>query len=99
MAGTVVTGNVSTEETLPDERKIDMDEKIKVLRPDDTPFVTLTSRLSSRSAVREKVNWLEEEDFPRLVSLSAAATSGATTLVLTAGQGKIVRVNDVIRNM
>src|SRR5215510_6643852 len=99
MAGTVVQSNISTEEFLPDERVIDMDEKIRVLRPDETQFVTMTSRLSSRVATREKVNWLEEEDFPRLVSLSAAATSGATTLVLVAGQGKLIRPNDILRNM
>jgi hypothetical protein len=99
MAGTVVQGNVGTEEFLADEKQIDMDEKIRMLRPDESQFTTMSSRISSRSAVREKVNWLEEEDFPRLVSLSAGALSGATTLVLTAGQGKIVRVNDVLRNM
>jgi hypothetical protein len=99
MAGTVVQSNVSTEEVLPDERQVDMDEKIRLLRPDEAQFTTMTSRLTSRTAFREKVNWLEEEDFPRLVSLSAGATSGATTLVLTAGQGKTVRPNDIIRNM
>ena len=100
MAGTIVTQpNVSTEDVLPDERVVEMDEKIRVLRPDETQFTTMTSRTSSRASSREKVNWLEEEDFPRLVSLQSAATSGATSLVLVAGQGKIVRPNDVLRNM
>jgi hypothetical protein len=99
MAGTVVQSNVSTEEVLPDERVVDMDERIRVLRPDETQFVTMSSRLSSRAATREKVNWLEEEDFPRLVSLAAGAASGATSLTLVAGQGKIVRPNDILRNM
>jgi Family of unknown function (DUF5309) len=100
MAGTVVaTQNVSTAEFLEDEKDIDMDERIKVLVPDETQFVTMTSRLGSTAAVREKVNWLEEEDFPRLVSSVGAVTNVATTLVLTTGQGKLVRENDILRNM
>ena len=98
MAGTIAGGNISTEEVLTDERVIDMDEKIRVLKPDDTQFTTMTSRTTSRQAVREKVNWLEEEDFPRIVT-GDAQTSGATALNLSAGQGKIVQPNDMLRNM
>lgn len=99
MAGTVVQGNIGTEEFLADEKQIDMSEKIAELRPDETPFVTMTSRLSSRTAIREKVNWLEEEDFPRLVATAGAVTNVATQFSLVAGQGKIVRPNDILRNM
>jgi len=98
MAGTIVQGNISTEEQLPDERVIDMDEKIRVLKPDDTQFTTMTSRVSSRVATREKVNWLEEEDFPRVVT-GDAQTNVSTALNLGAGQGKIVAANDLLRNM
>lgn len=98
MAGTVVLGNVSTEEVLPDERKLDMDERMRRISPDDTQLTTLTSRLTSRQAVREKVNWFEEDDFPRLVTGDAQAI-GSTTLNLNAGQGKIVQANDLLRNM
>lgn len=98
MAGTIAQGNVSTEEVLPDERVIDMDPKIRVLIPNSTQFTTMTSRETSRVATREKVNWLEEEDFPRIVT-SSAALVGDTTITLTAGQGKITAANDHLRNM
>lgn len=98
MAGTIVQGNVSTEEQLPDERVVDMDEKIRVLKPDDTQFTTVTSRTTSRVATREKVNWLEEEDFPRVVT-GDAQTNVSTALNVGAGQGKIVAANDLLRNM
>ena len=84
MAGTVQSGNIGTEEVLTDERVIDMDEKIRVLFPDDTPFTTMINRISDRQAIREKVNWLEEEDFPRIVT-GDAQTSGATALNLSLG--------------
>jgi hypothetical protein len=98
MAGTVATGYIGTEEVLPDERVVDMDPKMRVLKPDDTQFTTMTTRATSRQAVREKVNWLEEEDFPRVVS-SSAALIGDTALVLSAGQGKLIQPFDLLRNM
>ena len=99
MAGTVVSGNISTEEVLPDERAPDVDEKMRKLKPDDAQYTTMTTRTPSKTAIREKVTWFEEEDFPRIVTLASAAISGATSLVLTAGQGLTVRANDVLRNM
>lgn len=99
MAGTVVQGNVSTEGQVADEKVVDMDEKIRLLRPDESQFTTMTSRTSSRVATREKVNWLEEDDFPRIVTASAAALIGDTAVTLTAGQGKTVQANDLLRNM
>jgi hypothetical protein len=98
MAGVVVQGNVSTEEQVADEKVIDMDPRIRKLRPDESQFTTMTSRTDSREATREKVNWLEEDDFPRIVT-SAAALIGDTAINLTAGQGKIVMANDLLRNM
>jgi len=99
VAGTVATGAISTEEILPDERVIDMDEKIRQLQPDDTQFTTMTDRATNRTTLREKTNWLEEEDFPRQVTTTTAQLSTDTALVLQAGQGKIVQPNDLIRNM
>ena len=107
MAGTVVQGNVPTEGQVgpsaatasAGERILDMDEQIRKLRPDDTQFVTMTSRTTSRVATSEKVNWLEEDDFPRVVTSTAAQLSTDTTITLTAGQGKIVMGNDMLRNM
>jgi len=99
MAGVPVTGNVSTEEVLSDERVIDMDSTIRRLKTDDAQFTTMTRRLPSKVAVREKVNWLEEEDFPRIVTSSAGYAVSVTTIVLTATHGKLVAVNDLLRNM
>jgi Family of unknown function (DUF5309) len=99
MAGTVVQGNISTEEVLPDERQVDMDERIRKLKQDDAQYTTMTTRTPSRTAIREKVNWLEEEDFPRIVAPAGAVTNVAVQFALVAGQGKIVRPNDILRNM
>jgi len=102
MAGVIPTINqgVSTEDILSDERVIDMDDKIRVLKPDDTQFTTMTDRLGTTQAVREKVNWLEEEDFPRIISNTSSQLSTDTAAIpFAAGQGKLVQANDLIRNM
>jgi uncharacterized protein DUF5309 len=100
MAGTVGTGAIGTDTPLlPDERIVDMDPKIRVLRPDESQFATMTDRTPVRAATREKVNWLEEEDFPRLVTNKNAALSTDTTITLNTGQGAIVQPNDVLRNI
>lgn len=98
MAGVIAQGNIDTEDNLAAEKIIDMDETIRQLRPDETQFTTMTSRTPSRAVSSEKANWLEEDDFPRIVT-SAAALVGDTVLNLTAGQGKIVMGNDMLRNM
>jgi hypothetical protein len=107
MAGTIVTGDISTEEQLgpsaatsaEGEKQIDMNETIQKLDKDQSQFTTMSTRTPSRVATREKVNWLEEELFPRTVTTSASALAGATSIVLVAGQGKIVAGQDLLRNM
>ena len=107
MAGTIVQGAVSPEgqvgpsaaTSAEGEKIIDMDDRIRKLRPDETQFTTWSDRVGSKAADREKVNWLEEDDFPRLVSASAAALVGDTSIVLVAGQGKIIQPRDLLRNM
>lgn len=106
MAGTIVQGNVATEAqvgpsastSFAGERIQDMSEKIRKLRPDESQFTTFSSKVESRVATSEKVNWLEEDDFPRIVT-SNAALVGDATINLSAGQGKIVAANDHLRNM
>jgi Family of unknown function (DUF5309) len=99
MAGTIVQGTVSTEEVLSDERVIDMDDRIRRLTDDQSQFTTMSDKTESKVAIREKVNWLEEENFPRLVTTTATQISTDTTITVQAGQGKVVAANDILRNM
>jgi len=106
MAATPVLGNLSTAEVEGDPNLIplDFDDRFKRLKPDDTQFMTMMSRLPRRVAIREKVNWVEEDLFPRMVTSQTAnanvpPAAGSDTLVLAAGHGKIVQPNDILRNM
>jgi len=60
----------------------------------------MLSKIGSKEAVREIVEWLEDEYMPRTSTVAASATSAATTLTVTSGDGNTVfRVGHVVRNM
>lgn len=94
---TVLTGLVDTEDILADERKIDMDDDIKMLDPDESQYMTVLMEMGSEPAIREKVNWMEDELFPRLSAAAASATSAAVSLTVTSGEGSYFRAGDVVR--
>jgi len=100
MAEVAVGTNVSTEEFVADEKVIDMDPTMRKLDPDQTQFTTMTSRVGSRVATREKINWLEEQYVLDVFSMTAY-TAGAATITLTNAtpDGNAIKPNDVIRNM
>jgi hypothetical protein len=99
MAVTVKQGTISTADPLADELVVDMKNEFAELDPDDSQFVTLLTKLGSRQAVREKIEWLEDQLRPRLVTLSASATSAASSINVTAGQGLYLAVDDQLRNL
>lgn len=99
MAEVAVGTAVATDESLADEKVIDMDPTMRKLDPDQTQFTTMTSRMSSRPATREKINWLEEQ-YVLDVYTASAYTSGATSVTITtAAETLAIKPNDVLRNM
>jgi hypothetical protein len=98
MAVATVTGVESDNTILANERVIDMDDVIAYLDPDTSQFTTMLMRVARRAAEATKVEWLEDELFPRLSSVaSGGATDGATVTVNT-GEGPYFRANDIVRN-
>lgn len=91
-------GLVDDQDILQDERIIDMDSAIAMLDPDESQFTTMLMKVGSSPARNTKIEWLEDELFPRLTATSATVTNVATTVPVTTGTGVYVRVNDVIRN-
>jgi hypothetical protein len=92
----VASGVVDTDAILADEKVVDMQNQFRLLDPDSEQFFKLLSKLPSQEAKREKVNWLEDQYFPNLSALAASATSAATTLDVTAGQGDYFRAGDLV---
>lgn len=98
MALTIESGIVDDQDILQNERVIDMDDVITMLDPDVSQFTTLLMRVARKDAFSTKVEWLEDQLFPRLSAVvSGGATDGAT-ITVTAGTGAYFRPGDVVRN-
>lgn len=100
MAVAVKTGTIDTEAVLPDEKRIDMSNEFKMLDQDESQFSTLLDKLPTQAAVREKVNWLEDQYFPNKSSVAAAGyTNVAATVPVATGEGAYFRAGDLVRNV
>lgn len=91
------TGMVDDTDILANERRIDMDDVIPFLDPDVSQFTTMLQRVKSQKAKATKVEWMEDELFPRLTSNTAGATNVATTMTVAVGEGQFLRSGDVVR--
>jgi hypothetical protein len=93
-----LTGLVDDQDILQNERVIDMDNEIKMLDPDTAQFTTLLMQVARSGADSTKVEWLEDQLFPRLSSQSGGATDSDATIAVATGEGQYFRAGDVVRN-
>lgn len=97
---TIKTGLFDTEDELSNRRVVDMSERMYKLQPDEQQFRVALSQIGSKEAIREIVEWLEDEYQPRVSAMAASAASADGTLTVTSGDGNTVfRTGDVVRNM
>jgi len=99
MAVTVLTGTVDDNVILSNRRVIDMDNVIKQLEPDEAPFTTMLTKVSSRPAKSQKVEWLQDQLMPRLTTLNNGGNVGSAdvTFIVATGTGSYFRANDILR--
>jgi hypothetical protein len=98
MALTINSGLVGDQNILANERVIDMDDVIAMLDPDVSQFTTMLMRVARKAANSTKVEWMEDQLFPRLSAVVSGGASDGATVTVTAGQGAYFRANDIIRN-
>jgi len=98
MALATNTGLVDDQDILQNERVIDMDETIAMLDPDVSQFMTMLMRVARSVAESTKVEWLEDQLFPRLSSVSSGGASDGATITVATGEGAYFRAGDVVRN-
>jgi hypothetical protein len=96
-AVTVNKGVVDDSDILSNERVVDMDREIAMLHDDTTQFVTALQRVATKECHSSKIEWLEDQLFPRLSTLAASITSGAGTMTVASGEGPYFRQGDVVR--
>lgn len=98
MAVATVAGIESDQAILQNERVIDMDDVISYLDPDTSQFTTMLMRVARRQAESTKVEWLEDDLFPRLSSVASGGATNGANIVVAAGEGAYFRAGDVLRN-
>ena len=90
---------ISTEEPLADEKVVDMDPKMRLLDPDQTQFTTMSSRMPSRPATREKVNWLEEQYVNNVFTVTVGGNSAAVQITVSTADAAAIKSGDILRDM
>ena len=88
----------SDQAILQNERVIDMDDVIAYLDPDTSQFTTMLMKVSRRGAESTKVEWLEDELFPRLSTVVSGGAADAATITVATGEGIYFRIGDLVRN-
>lgn len=98
-APTALTGMVDTNTILVDEKIVDMDNVVGMLDPQTSQFTTMLMKVAQKAARNNKVEWIEDQLFPRLASVASGGyLVGATTINVTAGQGQYFRPGAFVRN-
>lgn len=98
MALSTITGVEDDNTILANERVIDMDDVIAYLDPDTSQFMTMLMKVARRAAESTKVEWLEDELFPRLSAVVSGGAADAATITVNTGEGAYFRANDIVRN-
>ena len=98
MALSIVNGVESDNTILSNERVIDMDDVIAYLDPETSQFTTMLMKVARRQAQATKVEWLEDELFPRLSAVVSGGASDGASITVTTGQGPYFRAGDLVRN-
>lgn len=88
------TGNVT-----PAGKRIvlDMANDIGFLEPSANPLVVLSKKANTSPCSSYKYEWIDNTTDVRWLEVGTAATAAATAIVLAAGSGKFVSVNDLIK--
>jgi hypothetical protein len=82
--GTLVTGQRQTISGNPDNRRVDMADKILLLEPDSAPLTQITKNIRKRATGNPQFKWQEDELDPRFdrINNGAGYTNVATALVV-----------------
>lgn len=99
-APTMVTGTRGPENQNTARVVVDMQDEILMYQPEATPLLTLTGRMrKKREAVNARFEWLEKDEFPRSLEVTAAQDSDDTSISVIAGQEARVFTGAVVINL
>jgi hypothetical protein len=98
-APSMISGSRGHEQLNSSRVVVDMQDDIVLIQPNATPLLTLTGRMrKKREAVNPLFEWLEKDEYPRSLDVTAAGDSDDTSISVTAGQEARVYANAVVQN-
>lgn len=78
---------------------VDMQDEILLFQPEATPLLTLTAKMRrKREAVNPLFEWLEKDEYPRSLTVTADYDSDDTSISVTVGHEARVFANAVVQN-
>lgn len=99
-APTLVSGTRGPENQNTARVVVDMQDEILLYQPEATPLLTLTGKMrNKREAVNARFEWLEKDEYPRVLEVTAAADSDDTAISVVAGHDARVFVGAVVINL
>src|SRR3954462_5525792 len=88
-----IIGTRGTENLAPEQKYIEMSDKIKMLVPDETPFTTFLQALSKQRTGWPEFKALEDDVLPRF---DAVVGAGGTAAAVTVATGTKFNKADVV---
>jgi hypothetical protein len=93
-----VTGAMTTTNVLSDQLAIDLGDRISLIEPSAQPLSVFSRAANKQRTVATKFSWLEDQSKARFGTQSGGATSGATTVAVSTGQGANYQQWDQVLN-
>src|SRR5574341_1503073 len=99
-APTLISGTRGHENLNAARVVVDMADDILLFQPEATPLLTITGRLrKKREAFNPLFEWLEKDEYPRTLDVTAPYDSNDTSISVTAGHDARVYVGCVVQNI
>jgi hypothetical protein len=99
-APTLITGTRGSENQNAARVVVDMEDEILLYQPEATPLLTLTGKMrKKREAVNVRFEWLEKDEHPRSLEVTAPQDSDDTAISVVAGHDTRVFVGAVVINV
>ena len=95
-ANTLISGFRGPENIVAQNVIADIADELFLYAPKKTPLITMTGRLKDkRKVTQSRFDWIEGDEYPRELVLTAAALVGDTTLDVTAGDDARTKAGDI----
>ena len=98
-APTMISGSRGHENLNASRVVVDMQDDIVLIQPNANPLLTITAKMrKKREAVNPFFEWLEKDEYPRSLTVTAAYDSNDTAITVTADHEARVYANAVVQN-